>query len=166
MTPKRPVGWAVGALVGFSVATVVANPPAVFQPSTKLTFSSPRQVKLYDFAPPAATYPTQETEAGLVTIFNGSPEPLEIVLTNGANEQVLLQFPACPDCPIYAPGQTPQSCEIKSAPATYVLNPGEYAVEGAFTGQTWGFRSRWQIASGWEYQQCLFSTYDPGGGGQ
>ncbi|MBD2259917.1 hypothetical protein [Pseudanabaena sp. FACHB-2040] len=162
MTPKRPIGLAVGALVGFSAAAAIAGLFIAFKPARISPSPSTQQVKLYDFAPPVAIHQTQDAMAS-VTLFNGSPEPLEIVLTNGMNEQVLLQFPPCDDCPTYAPGQTPQTCDAKTTQGTYVLDPGEYEVKAVFKGQTWGFRSRWLLSSGWEHQQCIFSTYDPGG---
>ncbi|MBD0336712.1 MAG: hypothetical protein ICV62_14585 [Cyanobacteria bacterium Co-bin13] len=163
-TQKLSVGGAVvGALAGFSLAIVMADLSTALQSArSSLAPPSTQQVKLYDFAPPTPVHQTLDSTAS-VTIFNGSPEPLEMVLTNSSNEQVLLQFPPCPDCPTYAPGQAPQSCDAEVAAETYTLDPGEYEVQAVFKGQTWGFRSRWPLSAGWEYQQCVFSTYDAGG---
>ncbi|MBD2258880.1 hypothetical protein [Pseudanabaena sp. FACHB-2040] len=161
MTKKQPIWWAVGALVGFSLAAGTEG--SEVQPTRVLSQATAQRVKLYDFPPPNAVYQIQGTTAS-VTIFNGSPEPLEITLTNGLNERTILRFAPCPNCSTYAPGQGPQDCEAESVPTTYYLNPGEYESKAVFKGQTWGFRSRWVLSSGWEHKQCVFSTYGVPGG--
>jgi hypothetical protein len=54
MTRKQPIWWAVGALIGFSIAHAIEGPGFSLQP-TQLS-RAPRQVRYADFPQPNPTY--------------------------------------------------------------------------------------------------------------
>lgn len=150
-------------MVGFSIAAA-QTPSNLLSPNPNQAERSvtylPQKLQLFEFPPP-----NQAKQIGggmtVVRIRNGAPEPLQIALTSTGGASVTLRVPACTDCPVYAPGQTPPPfCEGKSLEQSYTLNPGQYEARAVFMGEAWGFRSQWALAPGWEYGQCVFMTQD------
>lgn len=156
----KPIFWVVGACLGFSFASAVASGPTVLKPVNTIQDVGLAPRKLSTFDPPTP-YQRIEAAQAAVTISNASPDPLNIEVINTTGERMLLTFPPCPTCPVYAPGtMPPDDCQGAPVPQTYMLSPGSYQAKARFLGTTRGFSSEWTVSSGWEYRQCVFSTSD------